>query len=41
MSECSICGMKIEHTAHFVVYDDETLCMTCFERITQYRESVE
>ena len=41
MSECAICGMPIEHTAHFVVYDEETLCMPCFKRITEFREDLE
>jgi len=33
--------MPIEHMAHFVVYDEETLCMSCYERITEFREDLE
>ena len=41
MTECAICGMPIEHMTHFVVYDEETLCMSCYERITEFREDLE
>ena len=38
MTECSICGIPIEHLKEFVVFDDETYCMTCFKRIEDFRE---
>ena len=38
MTECTICGMPIENLKEFVIYDEETYCITCFQRITQFRE---
>ena len=38
LTECAICGYPIDKTLEFVVYDEETLCMPCFQRITEFRE---